>query len=242
MPDYKNSKIYKLYCPDGDPNDVYYGATVNSLNQRLSKHKTTNGCVSRILFQKYKDKIIIELVENFPCNNKKELDIREAYYIRNNNCVNTVIPDRTEPEYQKEYRIENKDYFKEYRIENKEQIKEQKKEYYIENKEQIKEYYIENKEKIKEYQKEYKKENKEQIKEYKKEYYIENKEQIKEKCKEYRIEHKEKIKEKNKEYRIENKEKIDEKITCECGSTYIKRHKCRHIKTKKHQDYITNLK
>jgi len=231
MPDYKNSKIYKLYCPDGDTNDVYYGATTRPLKYRLSQHKISNGCVSRLLFEKYKDKVIIELVEIYQCNNKKELDIREAHYIRNNNCINKAIPNRTQPEYQKENKEKIKEYRKEYNIENKEKIKEYKKEYQKENKE-----------KIKEYQKEYRIENKEKFKEYKKEYNIENKDQIKEHKKEYYIENKEKIK----EYQKENKEKIKEyyieKITCECGSVHTRGGKSQHIKTKKHQDYITNLK
>ena len=148
MTNYQNTKIYKLYCPDGNPNDVYYGATIKTLERRLIKHKNSNDCLSRLLFEKYKDKVIIELVENFPCTNKKESGIREAYYIRNNNCINTVIPDRT------------------------------KKEYYIE-------------------------------------YYIEHKEQIAERKK--------------------------EKITCECGKTYTRNNKSSHIKSQKHQQYITNL-
>jgi len=38
MPDYKNSKIYKLWSPEGD--DIYIGSTTESLSRRKSKHKT----------------------------------------------------------------------------------------------------------------------------------------------------------------------------------------------------------
>jgi hypothetical protein len=155
MPNYQNSKIYKLYCPDGDPNDVYYGATTQNLERRLSKHKSPiNHCVSRLLFEKYKDKVKIELVENFSCNDKKELDIKEAYYIRNNNCINKVIPNRTDKEYYIEHKEQISEKNKEYRIEHKEYFKEYHKEYYIEHKEQKKEYYIEHKEKLLEQSKE----------------------------------------------------------------------------------------
>ena len=46
-----------------------------------------------------------------------------------------------------------------------------------------------------------------------------------------------------KKYRDANKEAINQakkvKAVCECGSQYTKVHKSRHLKTKKHQDFIT---
>ena len=52
----------------------------------------------------------------------------------------------------------------------------------------------------------------------------------KEYCKEYREANKETILQKNKE-----------KITCECGSIICIGEKSRHLKSKKHQDYINSL-
>jgi hypothetical protein len=115
-------------------------------------------------------------------------------------------------------------------------------------KEYKKKYYEEHKEEIKENQKKYIEEHKEEINKYKKEYYEENKEKIKEYRKEYNKKHyqenKEDIKEHKKKYRQENKEKIREKtkkkIECECGGKYTYGKKVRHLKTKKHQNYIKN--
>ena len=47
-------------------------------------------------------------------------------------------------------------------------------------------------------------------------------------------------KEKNKEYREKNKEKINEKYDCECGSKLRKVAKARHLKTKKHELFISS--
>ena len=179
MPDYSKAKIYKIYSYEND--DVYYGSTIETLSQRMSKH--------RCHYKKYKEgkgsyytsyQILeltsakIELIENYPCNSKEELLQREGYYITNNNCVNRNIAGRTK---------------KEWREQNKEQIKEQKKEYYENNKEHIKKYKKEynetNKDTIKEQNKEYYEINKDKFKEYHKEYYIQNKKQLNEYRKQY---------------------------------------------------------
>lgn len=77
-----------------------------------------------------------------------------------------------------------------------------------------------------------------------KEYNEDNKEKISEKTKEYRQQNKEKCKEydslkyeKNKNYILQ---KAKEKVECECGSILRKWDLTRHLKTKKHQDFITN--
>ena len=59
--------------------------------------------------------------------------------------------------------------------------------------------------------------------------------------KEYREDTKEHIKEYSKQYYEMNKEKLFQKIECECGSTYIYKHKSRHIKTQKHLSNINIL-
>lgn len=79
-------------------------------------------------------------------------------------------------EYQKQYRLKNKDrrreymkkYRKQYYLTNKEKILKQKKQYGLDNKERIKQYYLKNQEKLKEYSKQYYIENQETIKEKKK--------------------------------------------------------------------------
>jgi len=175
MPDYQNAKIYKLWSPQG--NEIYIGSTTQSLAVRKAKHKSKLNCRSRILFQKYDD-VRIELIEEYPCKNRMELNKQEGEHIRNNDCINKVIAGRTH----KEYREDNKEQIKEYRENNKEQIYERKKEYYEKNKEQIKErnkeYYENNREKIRQKNKEYYEDNKQKVLEQQREYREKNKKNI----------------------------------------------------------------
>ena len=164
--DYKNGKIYKLI--NDELGLTYYGSTATTLTKRLSGHKTkSNHCKSKLLFTG--GAVEIFLVEEFPCENKDQLNKRERFYIESNECVNKNIPGRTQKEYIKEYYEANKEAFlekqKEYREANKDKISEQKKEYREANKEKIaekdKEYREANKEAIAEKMKEYREANKE---------------------------------------------------------------------------------
>ena len=149
MPDYQKGKIYKLWSPQGTEDEIYFGSTCDELRYRKHAHKQkTNYCKSKILFQKYDD-VRIELIEEYSCNSKEELTKKEGEYIKNNKCLNKIIPCRTH------------------------------KEYYQDNKEKIQKYQENNKEKIKEYQKQYNKNNKEQLAEQKKHYNENNKEYLK---------------------------------------------------------------
>jgi len=175
MVNYENGKIYRI---DGG-GLTYIGSTTKKyLCDRLVGHKSK--------YKKYLDgksdyytsfKILktddykIELIEKFPCGSKDELTAREGHFIRQMDCVNKVIPDRTP---------------KEYHQNNKEEIHQRKKEYY--------------------------QDNKEAISAHKKQYYEENKEAI--------------------------NQKRNQKHVCECGGKYIHQNKARHLKTKKHQNYL----
>ena len=128
MPDYKNGKIYMLESKEG--NVRYYGSTVQSLKERLRKHKVDKKRYEEVKNRYYTSYKILEysdceisLVEDYPCNNKKELETRERFYIENNDCVNKFIPTRT---------------LKEWREEKKDEIKQQNKERYEKNKDEIK--------------------------------------------------------------------------------------------------------
>ena len=147
MPDYSKGKIYKLWSPQGE--EIYIGSTTNTLAKRKGEHKQENyDCCSKILFEKYGD-VRIELIEEYPCKNKMELNRREGHHIRNTDCVNKCVAGRTN---------------KEWREDNKDVISQKKKEYYQINKEKIKEYkkelYENNKEKILEYNKKWRDANK----------------------------------------------------------------------------------
>lgn len=153
MPNYQNGKIYMIESLEG--NCRYYGSSITTLARRLAEHRSTIKRGKKYITSKevlkYSDARIL-LVESFPCNSKMELEAKEATYIRNNDCVNKCIPQRS----RKEYRQDNKDEIKEYQ----------------------KEYRQDHKEVIKEYREQYRRDNKEVIKEYEKQYYEDNKETI----------------------------------------------------------------
>jgi hypothetical protein len=73
------------------------------------------------------------LIENYPCESKKELEQREAWYIRENPCVNQCIPGRTGKEWRDENRERLKPYHKEYRENHREKSKEYAREYRMGN-------------------------------------------------------------------------------------------------------------
>ena len=154
---YQEGKIYKIVC--NITNEVYYGSTIKTLNQRLSIHKNRANCVSRNIIDRGDYKI--ELIKDYPCNSKWELEEEEGKYIRENECINIVIPHRTKEERQiymknfnKTYREENKEKRKQYIEQNREHINKKTREYYENNKEKKllwnKTYRAENSEKYKE--------------------------------------------------------------------------------------------
>ena len=59
--------------------------------------------------------------------------------------------------------------------------------------------------------------------------------------KEYYDENKEHKKAQSKQYYDEHKEHINAKHNCDCGGRYTNVYKPRHLKTKKHQDYINQI-
>jgi len=79
-------------------------------------------------------------------------------------------------------------------------------------------------------------------KNYQKEYRENNKEYKKKTNKEYHENNKKKLNEYSSKYRQKNKEilnkKSKEKFNCICGGQYIKAHKSRHLKSKKHQTFL----
>lgn len=105
-----------------------------------------------------------------------------------------------------------------------------------------KERYENNKEEIQQQRKEYREKNKEKIAQKDRKYYEEHKEEKQKYDKEYYEQNKEKKIEQAKIYYENNKEELDEKrkekITCECGGFTVKSNLARHIKSKKHQEYL----
>lgn len=79
----------------------------------------------------------------------------------------------------------------------------------------------------------------------KKEYYDDTREKEITQKKIYYENNKERFIQESRENYQKNKQRIAEKAkiktTCACGSTYNKETKARHLKTKKHKDYITSI-
>jgi len=109
MADYANGKIYKIVGEDGS---VYFGSTTQCLKLRMGQHRYNKGTTAHQKIISQMDWNMI-LVENYPCESKKELLDREATYIRENPCVNREIPGRTGKEYYENNRNILKKYYEE---------------------------------------------------------------------------------------------------------------------------------
>jgi hypothetical protein len=131
MPDYKNGKIYKL--TNSDESLVYIGSTTQPLCERKAGHrakykiwkrgKSKKHVTSFNIFEANEDDVNIYLIEAYPCNSKEELHAREGYYIRQMECVNKVIPRRTQKEYRKDNKASILAKKKDYREKNRDEIK-----------------------------------------------------------------------------------------------------------------------
>ena len=136
MVNYELAKIYKIVC--NITGLIYIGSTCKPiLTRRLAKHRSDykrflNGY--KLYLTSYEvlenNNYDIILIENVVCENKDALHSRERHYIESLECVNKVIPGRSD----KEYYIDNKDKIKEYIKINKNMIAEKKKIYRDKNK------------------------------------------------------------------------------------------------------------
>lgn len=204
MNKYAAGKIYQIIAPDGSK---YIGSTISTLVTRFGNHrraytswkagKQRTTTVFTLFNVHGVENCKIELIENFPCVSKKELERREGEIIKSTDCINQVIAGRTG----KEYRHDNKDIlhnkFKEFYDKNRdEQI------------DRVKQYYIENKEKVTERAKLYAKENLDKIRERKRKYRKENSDKIKEQKRRWRELNRDKINARRRELRALRKENI----------------------------------
>ena len=140
----QNCKIYKIVSMN-NPELVYYGHTCQTLAQRFSSHKkTSNTTTSKQIIDK--GDAMILLVENYPCISEDEANVREAFYILNNPCINKQVPGQTHNEWYEKNRTKCIESMKKYDEAHKEQKKEYDKQYREINKERIQQ----NRENIKE--------------------------------------------------------------------------------------------
>lgn len=110
MPNYDNSTIYKLVCRDTDL--IYIGSTTKKLNYRVKEHTSSyksfingknNYTTSYRIIEN--NNYYYEIIEDFSCFNKRQLDSRERYWIElykkdfGDLVVNKYIPTRSKKEW-----------------------------------------------------------------------------------------------------------------------------------------------
>ncbi len=119
--DYQNGKIYSIRSYQTDL--IYIGSTTQPLSKRLSKHRQDFNSWENNKFNyitsfeiiKFNDHYI-ELIENYSCNSKNELERREGQLIRETaNAVNKRIAGLTRVETCKLYYDTNKEHISEYK-------------------------------------------------------------------------------------------------------------------------------
>jgi len=133
---YQQGKIYKIVSANSSK--CYVGSTYQTLDKRFQHHRccyNTNGnnCFADKIFEC--GDVSIELIKEFPCNSKRELEREEGKYQLELDCVNKYIAGRTRQEYyqseqykqnQKRCYLKHRDkrlkHFAEYREKNREHI------------------------------------------------------------------------------------------------------------------------
>ena len=109
MNKYENGKIYKITNTVTD--DIYVGSTIHPLDVRFDVHRRASRrdiCKNIKLYKLMNDigfdKFSIALIEDFPCETKTELCMREGYFIYTlNTSLNHTVPGRT----RKEWKVAN---------------------------------------------------------------------------------------------------------------------------------------
>lgn len=145
---YQNGKIYMI-INENTPK-VYVGSTILDLEHRYYKHITDyygNENISSCEILNIEGECMIVLLEDYPCEDEKELRFREQYYIdkfREEGCElvnrqNAITTPEQKKEWQKTYYEEHKDYIvaRQYHYDNQPQNKLKKKEYANKNKDKI---------------------------------------------------------------------------------------------------------
>jgi len=108
MVNYQKGKIYKIVC--NYSKKIYIGSTCSSLSKRLSGHLSKENCTCKDFISPQ-----IFLIEDYPCERKEQLTMRERHYIESLDCVNNRVPHRT----WKEWKETKPKYFKDYYLDNK---------------------------------------------------------------------------------------------------------------------------
>jgi hypothetical protein len=252
--------VYVLQCVD---NYYYIGSTINDPRYRLNNHKMDsvkypNRSVYEHINQIGWDNVNLDIVEQCPCDDRKELYAKEDEYIKDSlsdpyclnhqraciskediieNRANYYLANRDQiREKTKAYVEANKDkvdeYQAEYRIKNAEARREYTAQYVIDHPEEVaasrKNYYETNKAEILEKKKKYVEANKDEISRKKKEWGEKNKEHCVAVAKAWAEKNKGKIQERGKKYYEENKAIIREK-----NKAYVEANKAKLLEQQK---------
>jgi group I intron endonuclease len=140
--DYSKGKIYKITNDYND--DIYVGSSCDTLVKRFSTHKLAlnnevkkNRPLYKLMNEIGFDRFRIQLIIDYPCEDKYQLRQKEGKYIRDLGTLNKVIAGRTDREYHEEYYKQNKDKIKEQKERKKPELNQYDKDYYQQNKEKI---------------------------------------------------------------------------------------------------------
>ena len=118
MVNYQNGKIYKII--DNTNNNIYVGSTTQTLSNRLKGHighyknylvGKARKCMSYDILKNNDYKIIS--IEEYPCENREQLRIREQYWIDTLKCINSQRAYQSKEnrkEYMKKNRLDNLEY------------------------------------------------------------------------------------------------------------------------------------
>jgi group I intron endonuclease len=129
--DYSKGKIYKITNDFND--DVYIGSTCDTLVKRFSHHKTCMNSerdksrriyklMNEIGFERFR----IQLIEEYPCDDKYQLTQKESEYIRTIGTLNVKINDRKPKEWEQDNKEKRYTQRVEWRKNNPDKVKEQK--------------------------------------------------------------------------------------------------------------------
>jgi hypothetical protein len=101
---YSKGKIYRLVC--NTTGQQYIGSTIQPLSYRLSMHKANykmflkgtrrNNTTSFSILSENNFEMI--LIEDYPCENKNQLERRERHFIETMKCLNMIKPAQTREE------------------------------------------------------------------------------------------------------------------------------------------------
>jgi hypothetical protein len=141
MEKYQRGKIYKILNNINE--DVYVGSTCEKLSLRMAHHryvckynKHPNMMLMKTMNELGLDNFYIELIEDYPCSNKEQLQAKEGEWIRKISTLNRRVAGRK----QSQYYQDNKEKVKTYVEQNIDKVREYKRKWYLNNPEKVQEY------------------------------------------------------------------------------------------------------